>query len=97
MQCSPQSEMRAAAVHFMMLPRLPADSLPIPLPHPPLHCTPLCLQVIRSPMPGTLVHLAVEVGQEVHPGDEVRACSRHGWHGMQWRHSLQCCGSWCDS
>ncbi|KAI7845174.1 hypothetical protein COHA_001219 [Chlorella ohadii] len=28
-------------------------------------------KVIRSPMPGTLVHLAVEVGQEVNPGDEV--------------------------
>lgn len=32
----------------------------------------LPLQVIQSPMPGTLVHLAVEVGQEVNPGDEVR-------------------------
>jgi propionyl-CoA carboxylase alpha chain len=28
-------------------------------------------KVIQSPMPGTLVHLAVEVGQEVNPGDEV--------------------------
>ena len=61
---------------------------------------PACLQVIRSPMPGTLVSLGVQPGQRVDPGDEVRREGMGGeggwasWGSQKRSRALRraCCG-----
>ena len=52
-----------------------------------------CLQVVRSPMPGTLVSVSVVLGQRVSPGDEVcYAAIKPGVAclGVRWRWGAIC-------
>ena len=79
----PGQQRRACGFWSVPVARVP-NLLHPSLLHPALRCH---LQVIQSPMPGTLVHLAVEAGQEVNPGDEVRA-AQGGSEGIHLPRSL---------